>query len=135
MATREKEGVSISMSESKKQRKWVREEVVILVTEYFKTKNLPAEEISDNHQMISAFLRKREEMLTGLPVADIFRNYAGIHMQSGRIRCLDPDTQYSGMQGTKLQKEIVQEYLENPLKMVEEADAIYAKYQKCEGIF
>lgn len=103
---------------------------VILVTEYFKTKNLPAEEISDNHQMISAFLRKREEMLTGLPVADIFRNYAGIHMQSGRIRCLDPDTQYSGMQGTKLQKEIVQEYLENPLKMVEEADAIYAKYQK-----
>lgn len=107
-----------------------REEVVILVTEYFKTKNLPAEEISDNHQMISAFLRKREEMLTGLPVADIFRNYAGIHMQSGRIRCLDPDTQYSGMQGTKLQKEIVQEYLENPLKMVEEADAIYAKYQK-----
>lgn len=130
MATREKEGVSISMSESKKQRKWVREEVVILVIEYFKTKNLPAEEISDNHQMISAFLRKREEMLTGLPVADIFRNYAGIHMQSGRIRCLDPDTQYSGMQGTKLQKEIVQEYLENPLKMVEEADAIYAKYQK-----
>lgn len=86
MATREKEGVSISMSESKKQRKWVREEVVILVTEYFKTKNLSAEEISDNHQMISAFLRKREEMLTGLPVADIFRNYAGIHMQSGRIR-------------------------------------------------
>lgn len=70
------------MSESKKQRKWVREEVVILVTEYFKTKNLSAEEISDNHQMISAFLRKREEMLTGLPVADIFRNYAGIHMQS-----------------------------------------------------
>ena len=130
MATREKEGVSISMSESKKQRKWVREEVVILVTEYFKTKNLSAEEISDNHQMISAFLRKREGMLTGLPVADIFRNYAGILMQSGRIRCLDPDTQYSGMQGTKLQKEIVQEYLENPLKMMEEADAIYVKYQK-----
>lgn len=118
------------MSESKKQRKWVREEVVILVTEYFKTKNLSAEEISDNHQMISAFLRKREEMLTGLSVADIFRNYAGIHMQSVRIRCLDPDTQYSGMQGTKLQKEIVQEYLENPLKMMEEADAIYVKYQK-----
>lgn len=27
------------MSESKQQRKWVREEVVILVTEYFRTKN------------------------------------------------------------------------------------------------
>jgi len=40
------------MSESKKQRKWVREEVVILVTEYFKTKNLPAEEISENEDDI-----------------------------------------------------------------------------------
>lgn len=57
------------MSESKKQRKWVREEVVILVTEYFKTKNLSAKEISDNHQAISAFFRKREEMLTDLPAA------------------------------------------------------------------
>lgn len=118
-----------SMSESKQQRKWVREEVVILVTEYFRTKNWSSEEISEVHQKISNFLRKREEILTGVPVSEIFRDYAGIRMQSGRIRCLDPETQYSGMQGTKLQKEIVQEYLENPSKLMEEAEDIYAKYQ------
>ena len=56
--------------------------------------------------MVSNFLRKREEVLTGAPVSEIFRDYAGIRMQSGRIRCLDPETQYSGMQGTKLQKEM-----------------------------
>ncbi len=110
------------MSESKQQRKWVREEVVILVTEYFRTKNWSSEEISEVHQMISNFLRKREEILTGEPVSDIFRDYAGIRMQSGRIRCLDPDTHYFGMQGTKLQKQIVQEYLVNPQKLIAEAE-------------
>ena len=117
------------MSESNQQRRWVREEVVILVTEYFLTKKWSSEEISENHRMISDFLRKREEILTGEPVSDIFRDYAGIRMQSGRIRCLDPETHYSGMQGTKLQKEIVQEYLENPNKIMKEAKQIYAKYQ------
>ena len=122
-------GSRFSMSESKQQRKWVREEVVILVTEYFRTKNWSSEEISEVHQMISNFLRKREEILTGSPVSEIFRDYAGIRMQSGRIRCLDPETQYSGMQGTKLQKQIVQEYLTNPQKIITEAKRIYAKYE------
>ena len=122
-------GSQFSMSESRKQKKWVREEVVILVTEYFRTKNWSSEEISEMHQTISNFLRKREEILTGGPVSEIFRDYAGIRMQSGRIRCLDPETQYSGMQGTKLQKEVVQEYLANPSKLMEEAEEIYAKYQ------
>lgn len=122
-------GSRFSMSESKQQRKWVREEVVILVTEYFRTKNWSSEEISEVHQMISNFLRKREEILTGSPVSEIFRDYAGIRMQSGRIRCLDPETQYSGMQGTKLQKQIVQEYLINPRRLMAEAEQIYAKYE------
>lgn len=117
------------MAISSRQRKWVREEVVILVVEYFRTKNLSANDVSEMHQQISDFLRKREEILTGAPVSDVFRNYAGIHMQSGRIRCLDPESTYSGMQGTKLQKEIVQEYLENPAALMEEAKAIYEKYR------
>lgn len=116
------------MSEKNLQRKWVREEVVILVMEYFRTKNLSADEINKTHHRISDFLRRREEILTGAPVSDIFRNYAGIYMQSGRIRCLDPETHYSGMQGTKLQKEIVQEYLNNPQEIIAEADSIYEKY-------
>ena len=116
------------MNEKNLQRKWDREEVVILVVEYFRTKNLSSEEITKTHHRISNFLRRREEILTGAPVSDIFRNYAGIYMQSGRIRCLDPETHYSGMQGTKLQKKIVQEYLANPKQITDEAEKIYEKY-------
>lgn len=124
-----REGICGSMTESSQQRKWVREEVVILVTEYFRTKNLSPKEIEENHQRISDFLRKREKSLTVTPISDVFRNYAGIRLQSERIRCLDPETHYTGMQGTKLQRKIVQEYLDDPDKMIEEAEAIYDKYQ------
>ncbi len=116
------------MNESSKQRKWQREEVVILVTEYFRTKNLSKEEIIESEKKVSTFLRHREEIITGIPISDIFRNYAGIHMQLGRIRCLDPETKYSGMQGTKLQAEIVQEYLVDPNKIVTEAEEIFKRY-------
>ncbi len=116
------------MSDKNAQRKWDREEVVILVVEYFRTKNLFPDEIARTHQKISDFLRRREEILTEAPVSDIFRNYAGIHMQYGRIRCLDPETHYSGMQGTKLQKEIVREYLNSPKVLIAEAERIYGKY-------
>lgn len=121
------------MSDKNTQRKWVREEVVILVVEYFRTKNLSVDEIKKMHQSISEFLRRREEILTRKPVSDIFRDYAGIHMQSGRIQCLDPETHYSGMQGTKLQKEIVEEYLLNPKALIAEAEQIYKKYGSIPG--
>lgn len=124
-----REGIWGNMTESSQQRKWVREEVVILVTEYFRTKNFAPKEIEENYQRISDFLRKREKRLTVTPISDVFRNYAGIRLQSGRIRCLDPETHYTGMKGTKLQREIVEEYLEDPAKMIEEAKTIYAKYQ------
>ena len=117
-------GISL-MRESNLQRRWVREEVVILVTEYFRTKNLSTKEVNESYYQISEFLRKREEILTGHKASDIFRDFAGIRMQSGRIRCLDPETQYSGMKGTKLQKVVVQEYLDNPQALIEEAAEIY----------
>ena len=105
------------MSEKNEQRNWDREEVVVLVAEYFRTKQMLPEIIDENYHRISSILRIREMKITGEPVSDIFRNYSGIRMQSGRIRCLDPDTEYDGMTGTKLQKEIVEEYLENPEKI------------------
>lgn len=118
-----------AMSEEKKQqRKWVREEVIILVTEYFRTKHMSAEDIDASYHRVSNFLRRREAIDTGMPISDTFRNYAGIRMQSARIRCLDPDTKLSGMQGTKLQKEVVAEFLENPEAIYREAEAIYEKY-------
>lgn len=44
------------MSNKNTERKWDREEVVILVVEYFRTKNLSSDEISKTHQEISDFL-------------------------------------------------------------------------------
>lgn len=117
------------MSEKNEQRNWDREEVVVLVEEYFRTKQMLPEIIDENYHRISSILRIREMKITGEPVSDIFRNYSGIRMQSGRIRCLDPDTEYDGMTGTKLQKEIVEEYLENPEKIKLEAASIISRYQ------
>ena len=117
------------MSEKNEQRNWDREEVVVLVAEYFRTKQMLPEIIDENYHRISSILRIREMKITGEPVSDIFRNYSGIRMQSGRIRCLDPDTEYDGMTGTKLQKEIVEEYIENPEKIKLEAASIISRYQ------
>lgn len=127
--TKELKVTKVADVESKKQKPWEREEVVILVTEYFRTKGLDEESIIASQHKISDFLKKREQMLTGNPVDDIFRNFAGIRMQSSRIRCLDPETKYNGMQGTKLQIEVVQEYLQNPRALLKEADQIYKKYK------
>lgn len=117
------------ITEKNLQRKWVREEVIILVTEYFRTKDLSTESINESYYQISRFLRRREEILTGKTVSDVFRDYAGIRMQSGRIKCLDPETKYSGMKGTKLQEEIVREYLANSQALISEAEQIYKKYK------
>lgn len=117
------------MSEEKsQQRKWTREEVVILVTEYFRTKNMPSSEIEESYHRISDFLRKKEQIDTGKLVSNMFRNYAGIRMQTARIKCIAPDTNLSGMKGTKLQKQIVNEFLQDPKLMYSEAEAIYKKY-------
>lgn len=116
------------MNDSHDQRRWVREEVVVLVAEYFLNKNLSAKQVDESYYRISALLRKREEMITGKSVDDIFRDYAGIKMQTGRVRCLDPEAELSGMQGTKLQKEVVNEYLQNSKAIISEMELIYKKY-------
>ena len=113
---------------SQAQRKWVREEVCLLVSEYFRTKALSNEEIHKSHELVSRILRNREKILTGSQISDTFRNIDGITMQSARIKCLDPDTPYSRMPGTRLQKEIVDEYLENPATIKAEAYDVICKY-------
>ena len=125
---REKQPATEVEDEPHNQRRWVREEVIILVVEYFRSKNFSASELDAVYHDVSNFLRRREEKLTGQPVSETFRNYAGIRMQVGRVRCLDPDTGLSGMRGTKLQKEVVQEYLKNPKQILAEAEQIYQKY-------
>lgn len=106
----------------------VREEVVELVSKYFKSKLLSKDEIKCRQEFISNVLRNREKFLTGKDISPTFRDYEGIHLQTHRIRCLDPDTDYCGMQGTKLQKQVLKEYFINPDKINSEADKIIEKY-------
>ena len=106
----------------------VREEVCLLVAEYFRTKSLSIDDIKKSYEFTSRVLRNREKFITGKPISDTFRDIEGITLQSGRIRCLDPDTHYSGLQGTKLQKEVVQEYLRNPASVKAEAYDVIMKY-------
>ena len=113
---------------SQAQRKWVREEVCLLVSEYFRTKAMSNAEIQKSHEFVSKVLRNREIVLTGTQITKTFRNVDGITMQSARIKCLDPDTPYSGMQGTRLQKDIVGEYLRNPAIIKAEAYDVIRKY-------
>lgn len=109
-------------------RRWCREEVCLLVAEYFRTKSMPKEDIERSYEFVSKVLRNREKAITGEPISDTFRNIDGITLQSARIKCIDPDTPYSGMQGTKLQKEVVQEYLKDPASIKAEAYEMIRKY-------
>lgn len=115
-------------SKGSKRAEWDREEVVILVTEYYRTKYLPLAEIMVAQQKISEFLRKREEIINGKPLKDTFRNPASIYQQFSKLRATDPYTGYSKKRGTKIQKEVMKEYLENPEMINGEAEEIYRKY-------
>ena len=55
---------------SKDQRRWVREEVCLLVAEYFRTKSLTNEEIEKSYEFVSKVLRNREKIITGEPISD-----------------------------------------------------------------
>ena len=120
----------IDQIEQKKiaQRKWDREEVVLLVVNYFQTKGMPAEIINESRRKLSNFLKFREFCLTKQRIPEIFRNEAGIRMQSDAIKGLDPDTPQRGTTATKLQAEIVQEFLSNPKAIIKEAETIYHRY-------
>ena len=112
------------------QRVWTREEVCLLVAEYFRTKGMSKDEILQSRKIVSSVLRNRERVLTGNEISKTFRDESGITMQSGRIQCLDPDTPYKGMQGTKLQKEVTAEYLKNPDAIKAVAYDVITKYGK-----
>ena len=73
-------------------------------------------------------MRNREKFLTGKDISPTFRDYEDIRLQTYRIRCLDTDTDYCGMKGTKLQKQVLKEYFINPDKINSEADKIIEKY-------
>lgn len=110
------------------QPKWDREEVVLLVVSYFRGKGKSDEEILRSQILVSDTLRKRYTVLNGSEPDELYRNLNGIILQTGRIRCLDPDTKYSGMQPTALQKEVFTAYQTNPERLCQEAYDLIVKY-------
>ena len=94
---------------------------------------MPLFEIVNSQEQISKFLQIRKEIITGSSIDSAFRNVASICKQYSKIRCIDPDTKYSKMQGTKLQREVMKEYLDNPDKLNEEAAEIFKKYNWIVG--
>ena len=93
-----------SMDRPTSQRNWVREEVCLLVAEYFRTKGLSSAEKEKSQEFVSKVLRSREKKITNAEISDTFRNTNGIKMQFHAIRGIDPDTPHKGTSSTMLQK-------------------------------
>lgn len=117
-----------SMDRPTSQRKWIREEVCLLVAEYFRTKGLSATEKEKSQEFISNVLRIRERKITNSEISDTFRNLNGIKMQFHAIRGIDPDTPHKGTNSTMLQKRVFQEYLDNPARIKAEVYDVILKY-------
>ncbi len=113
------------------QRKWVREEVVLLVAEYFRTRDMSPIEKAESIDLVSRVLRKRA-VTNGETISAMFRNSNGIKMQFGCIRSMDPqeiEMGHKGLSGASfLQKEIVNEYFANSDKIKMEAAEVFRKY-------
>ena len=110
------------------QRKWDREEAWLLVSEYFRTKALSLDEKNKSYEFVSKILRSREIKRTNAQISDTFRNIDGIRMQTDAVKSLDPDTPNNGMHATKLLKQVVHEYLQNPAAIKAEAYDVILKY-------
>ncbi len=106
---------------------WVREEMVLLVVEYFRTKKLSNSEQTKSKVLLSNKLRQMG-IDRGLDIPEDFRNLNGITMQMANIKHLDPEEQERGNKGldacSELMKTVVGEYLAEPEKIISEAYAI-----------
>lgn len=136
------EGIRFSVEEARQdnnakenkpqnQRGWVREEMVVLVAEYFRTRGLSSQERKQSIQMISKVLRNRA-IANGETISDTFRNINGIQMQTACIMKYDPqvmrEKETAGLSGgSKLMVQIIKEYLICPEKINSEAYMVLAK--------
>lgn len=111
--------------------KWEREEVVLLVVEYFRTRDLSRQEVLNSIAFLSKFLKKRAELL-GNEVNETFRNETGIEMKFGNIKSLDKKYVEAGGKGlkaaSKLDRLVVEEYCENADRVKGEAYEVLMRY-------
>ncbi|WP_419036651.1 hypothetical protein [Enterocloster bolteae] len=123
---------NIKESEKRRQPQWEREEVAVLVSEYFRTKDsLPEQERSV--ELVSKILRQRAKSL-GRTVDERYRNITGIKMKFANMQALDKDMVESGHVGltntSALERQMVLEYKNNMEKVNQEAYFTVMKYIK-----
>ncbi len=120
-----------NISPKSKQNLWDKEETILLVCEYYRTKGLSKLEQQRSIEFLSKLLRKRAEMLE-ICINERFRNITGIEMKFANMQALDEEVISSGHTGLKnvssLDKEIVKEYIKCPEKINQEAYFIIMKY-------
>ena len=106
---------------------WDREEQVLLVVEYYTNKD-DAERLKQSCIFLSNVLRKRAEIL-GIDIGEKYRNKNGVERQMENLRHCDPANDV-GMNGheSKWMTDIINEYNDNPNKILAEAYRILRKY-------
>lgn len=106
------------------QKEWSREEMVLLVVEYFRTRPLNSELNEKSAKMVSELLRRKAEA-AGCLIGNTYRNINGIKQQMACVAHYDPEEIKKGhvglSNGSKLLKEVTDEYLQNPEKIIAEA--------------
>lgn len=114
---------------------WHREEVILLVSEYYRVKSLSKSEQEESIKFISYILRLRANKLN-IKIDDTYRNISGIGMKFGNMKSLDQTLIENGKTGlknvSKLECKIVNEYEKNPEKIYKEAYYIVMKYLNTE---
>lgn len=113
-----------------RQPNWEREEVVLLVSEYFRTKGMHLEK-TRSIELVSAILRQRAKAL-GFIIDERYRNITGVTMKYANIQALDVGSFETGRRGlsnvSALECQIVTEYLMSPEKINQEAYFTIVKY-------
>jgi len=113
-----------------RQPKWEREEVVLLVSEYFRTQNSILEK-ERSIELVSKILRQRANVL-GITIDKRYRNITGVTMKYANIQSLDLHSIELGHRGlsnvSAIEREIVSEYLKYPEKINQEAYYTIMKY-------
>lgn len=121
---------NVQESEKRRQPQWEREEVVLLVSEYFRTRNFLIEQ-ERSVELVSKILRQRAKRL-GRAIDERYRNITGIKMKFANIQALDKDMVELGHIGlsntSALERQIVLEYKNSADKINQEAYFTIMKY-------
>lgn len=114
-------------SNKHRERNWTREEVVLSVYMYYKMKNLDKGDKKKKIEELSELLRGLA-ISQGEDISEIFRNVNGITMQIACLQYLDTGKGLSSF--SKLQQQVMDEYLKNPDKVDQIALDIIASIHK-----